>query len=512
MSVSKSQRIAKNTLMLYFRMFLIIGVSLYTTRIVLDLLGVNDYGTYNVVAGFVSMFTFLNGALSASTSRFLTFEIGRKRNNRINEVFQTSLTIHIFFGIIVFISLQIFGNWFLNNKLTIPDGRILAANYAFQFAVLSAFLTILQVPFTATIIAHEKMSIYAYLGIFEAFSKLLLVLALKYTSTDKLITYAFLMFISSIITFLFYFLYSKKSFDECSIKLLFKKNLLTKMATYSAWSIIGHLSLVLRTQGVNILLNMFFGPIANAARGLAFQISTVIANFNQSFIIAVNPQIIKNYAKGKQNDMLSLVYKSSKYSFLLLMLILIPVILELDFLLSIWLKDVPKYTLIFTKLVLINTLIDSFSPPLLTCIQATGRIKNYQFFVAGFLILNLPISYVLFQLGFQPYITFVVSIIIATISLFIRLILIKKEIDAFNIREYIYKVFLTCILIFILSCAIPIWLHLKLESNIYRAAIVTISSTILSVTLAWNIALSRSEKMYIKEKIKGLKNGQQTSS
>jgi len=478
------------------------GVSLYTTRIVLDVLGVQDFGIYNVVAGFVSMFAFLNGALSAASSRFLSFEMGKKATNKLQLVFRTSLTIHVVLGILVFVVLLVLGIWFVNNKLVIPAERLYAANLIFLLASIGAVVGIVQVPFTASIIANEKMNIYAYIGVFDVVVRLLLVILLKVSSQDKLILYGVFMLIIVISLFLIYLIYCKRSFRECKISLLINKEMLQKMLLYSGWSFVGSFANLMKTQGINVLINMFFGPSVNAARGIAYQINMALGQFAQNFIIASNPQIIKYYAANDIKSMLFLVINVAKFSFFLMLLVGIPLILETDYLLSLWLVKIPDYTSIFIKLILVNILIDSFTFPMGASIQATGKIKLYQLVIGGIISLNIPFVYLFFKAGLPPESSVIVTIVLAFISLFARVLLIKKEIPTFRGVSFIIHVFFRSFLVAGLSFVLPYLIFSNMDSGFIRFVIVSLVGVLSTLLFVLLIGINKSEKQFVYAKVR----------
>nr|WP_319400778.1 MATE family efflux transporter [uncultured Carboxylicivirga sp.] len=500
-TVENNKRIVRNTLMLYIRMFLVMGVSLYTTRIVLSVLGVEDFGIYNVVAGFVSMFVFLNGALSAATSRFLSFELGKKEYSKLESIFKTSFTIHFFLALAVFLVLIVGGFWMLNTKLVIPEERMKAANVVFLFSSIGAVIGIIQVPFSATIIANEKMKIYAYVGIFDVVIRLILVFLLKVLSYDKLITYSFLMLSIVVSIFFIYLIYCKRSFKECKVAFLFRRDLLKSMLTYSGWSFIGSFAAMIKNQGINVLINLFFGPAVNAARGIAFQVNNALGQFAQNFIIASNPQIIKYYASNEVNPMVELVMNVAKFSFFLMLLIGIPFILEADFILSIWLVEIPEYAAIFLRLIIINLLLESFTYPMGTSVQATGRIKLYQMVVGGTITLNLPITYVCFKAGLPPQSSILVSIGLTVVSLFFRLILIKKEIPQFKSLTFATTVFLKSFIVACLSFVAPYMLYTNMEMGFVRFFVVGISGVVSTALFIFLIGVNKKERQFMLNKV-----------
>ncbi len=497
MTSENNKRIAKNTGMLYIRMLLTMFISLYTSRIVLKILGVEDFGIYNVVGGVVSMFVFLQGALGAATSRFLAFELGKKDIPQLKKVFRSAFTIHVVFALVILLFLETVGLWFLNNKLVIPAERLYAANWIYQFSIFSSIVSVIQIPLTASIIAHERMNIYAWLGIFDVVMKLAIVLLLDYSGFDKLITYGFLLAVISSLLFLIYHLYCTKKFTEYILQFIFKKELLKEMLCYSGWSFIGSFATIMKLQGINILLNIFFGPGVNAARGIAYQVNNAVNSFTQNFTTAINPQIIKNYANGEIDAMMNLLFRGTIFSYFLLLFLGLPIILEAEFILDLWLVDVPEYAVIFTRLVIINALIESFTYVMGAAIQATGNIRFHQVVVGAFLLLNLPASYLILKADYPPQSTLVVSIILALLTLILRVIIIKRQIPQLPLKKFIQGVFGVAGLITLLSTPLPAYLAHHLPQGLNRFLIVVSLSLFSVVIVIWFLGINQTERRFI---------------
>jgi len=490
-------RIAKNTWMLYIRMMLSMFISLYTSRLVLKILGVEDYGIYNVVGGVVSMFIFMNGALGSATARFLAFELGKNNISQLKMVFRSAFTIHVLFALIILIFLETIGLWFVNKLLVIPAARLLAANWIFQFSIFISVISIIQVPLIASIIAHENMGVYAYLGIFDVIMKLLVVFLLNYSGYDKLITYAFLITVISLLVFIIYHIYCTNKFIEYLPSLLLDKMLFKEMLGYSSWSFIGSFSIILKLQGTNILLNIFFGPAVNAARGIAYQINAAVNRFTQNFSTALNPQIIKYYATGDIKSMMRLLIRGAKFSYFLLLFLGLPIIFETKFILDLWLVNVPDYAVIFTRLVIINSLLESFIFVLGASIQATGRIKWYQIVVGGFLLLNLPVSYLFLKIGYPPQTTLVISIILAFFALILRVVLIKMQIPELPVKLFLHNVFFVAALVTLIGFSIPIYIEHIIEPGWNKFLMVSISGFLTTAIAIWFLGLSISERLFL---------------
>lgn len=425
--------------MLYFRMILTMAVSLYTSRVVLNTLGVVDFGIYNVVGGFVLMLGFLNSAMSSGTQRFLAFEIGKGDSAGFGRVFLMSINIHGLIGLAVLLVAETLGLWFVNNHLVIPAERLSAANWVFQFAVFSFIVTVLSVPYNAAIIAHERMSVFAWLSILEVSLKLAVVFMLDFTGFDKLKVYSVLMFAVVLIIRFIYGLYCQRHIEQTKFKFFWNHALFKTLLSYAGWNLWGNIAGVIAIQGTNILLNLFFGPALNAAKAVSDQVRGAVNGFVVNFQMAVNPQIVKSYAKRDLVYMHALVAQSAKVSFFLMFLLAVPVLFRVEYLLEKWLIHVPDNTGIFIQLSLIILLFDSISGPLMTAAQATGKIRVYQSVVGGFLLLNVPLSYLFLKMGYGPNAVFVVGILVAFFAFFIRLFIISPLIN-FSVSRFLKQI------------------------------------------------------------------------
>ena len=498
-NTENNKRIAKNTAMLYFRMLIIMSVSLYTSRIILNTLGVEDFGIYNVVGGFVTMFAFLNNAMSSSTQRFLTVELGRKDYRQLTNVFSMSVNIHFLIAGIIFVLSETVGLWFLNTQLTIPAERIIAANWVYQFSIMALLVSIVSVPYNAIIIAHERMNVFAWISIVEVGLKLLIVFMLQWFGFDKLKLYAVLLFSVSLIIRIIYGIYCRINFSESKFSLHWDKPLFKILISFASWNLWGSLSAVLYNQGINVLLNIFFGPVVNAARAIAYQIRSAVDAFVQNFQMALRPQIIKSYASDDLKYMHQLVFQGAKYSFFLLFILTLPILLETKIILNLWLKTVPDYTVVFTRLVIINILIDVVSGTLMTAAQASGKIKLYQGIVGGLLLLNLPVSYLFLKLGFSPEVTLYISIGISIIAFFARLKIVCPLVNL-SIIGYFRNVVFLIMPVSMISLVFPLLIQYFLPDGFYRLIIVVFSA-ILSVTVTiFYVGLSRNEQIFMLEK------------
>lgn len=494
-----NKRIAKNTGMLYIRMLLTMAVTLYTSRIVLNTLGIEDYGIYNVVGGFVFMLGFLNNSMAIATQRFLSFEIGRNDRIQLSRVFSMSINIHFLIAIIILVMAETVGLWFLNTQLTIPTERMVSANWVYQFSILAFIVNVISVPYNATIIANERMNAFAWISIIEVSLKLLIVFLLIWFGYDKLKLYGFLVFIVSLIIGFIYNIYSRHNFPESKFNLLWDKSLFKKMINFVSWSLWGSGASVMYNQGVNILLNLFFGPAINAARGIAFQVQGAVNSFVYNFQIAMKPQIIKSYASDNLEYMHQLIFQGAKYSFFLLFTLSLPILLETEIVLKLWLNIVPEYTLIFTKLVIINVLIDSISGTLMTAAQASGKIKLYQGIVGGLLLLILPISYLFLKFGFSPQVTLYISISISIIALFVRLIILRNIIQI-HVKDFLIKVVFNVIIVGLVTVVLPLTIHLIIiDQSFLRLILVGFTTIISSLGSIYLLGLNKDEKQYFLE-------------
>lgn len=452
----RTRRIAKNTLMLYVRMLFMMFMGLYTSRIVLQALGEGDYGIYNVVGGVVAMFTIISGALNSAVSRFITFEMGKGEGVRLNKVYSTAVIIQIVLAAVVVAVAEPVGLWFIDNEMTISPERIPAARWVLHFSLLAFVVNLMSVPQMASITAHERMSAYAWIGILDGLLRFGVALLISCSGHDRLVAYAALMAVSVLIVRMAYGIYCRLHFPECRFRPVFDRPLMKEMFSFAGWNFIGVTAGVLRDHGGNILVNVFSGSVAvNAARGVALQLSNAVQSFVTNFMTAVNPQITKSYAAGEKDYMFSLMRKSSRMAYYLLLIIVLPVIFNVDYLLSIWLDDVPAGAASFARLFLILALSESLSGPLMTGMQATGNIRDYQIVVGGLIMLNFPVSYIFLKAGAGPEITVVVSIVISQICLFARLYMLHRQVD-FPVSEFLKRVYLNIIIVTLTAVVLPV--------------------------------------------------------
>lgn len=437
-----NKRIAKNTLLLYFRMLFMMVVSLYTSRVILNALGVEDFGIYNVVGGVVAMFSVISSSLSGAISRFITYELGKGDQSKLNKIFSASVTIQLLLSLIIVVLIESVGVWFLNAKMTIPVERMTAANWVLQFSIVTFVINLISVPYNAAIIAHEKMSAFAYISILDAIGKLSIAFVIMISPIDRLVFYAIMMCVIALMVRFAYGYYCKKHFAECTYHFQWDKDILKKMFSFAGWNFIGAASGVFKTQGISILINLFYGAIANAARGISVQVNTAVASFSNNFMTALNPQITKSYATGDLSYMHKLIFEGTKFSFFLMLFLSLPIMLETQQILIVWLKIVPPNAVGFVRVTLIYALVESISAPLITSMLATGNIKKYQIIVGGTNLLIIPIAYLVLKIGeFKsfPEITIVVAIVIGLINLYQRVYLLRNMIKL-NAVVYIKNV------------------------------------------------------------------------
>lgn len=499
MPSENNKRIAKNSLMLYIRMFFTMLVGFYTSRVVLNELGVTDYGIYNVVGGVVAMFSVISSSLSAAISRFITIELGKGCRERLKMIFSISVCIQLCLSFIIIILAETIGLWFLNNKMNIPETRNIAANWVFHFSILTFVINLISVPYNASIIAHEKMSVFAYISIFEAVGRLSIAFFIQFSPMDRLVFYSLLMsFVALIIRFI-YGAYCKRHFEECRFHIVLDKTLLREMFGFAGWNFIGATSAVLRDQGGNIIINLFCGPVVNAARGIAFQVNSAVQSFVGNFMTALNPQITKSYASGDRNYMRMLIYQGARLSFYMLLLLSIPIIVNAHYILALWLKNVPEHTVSFIRLALIFAMSESLSNPLITAMLATGKIRNYQVIVGSLQMMNLPISYILLRLGMIPETVFIVSICISQCCLVARLYMLRGMIGL-SARKYVKNVYANVIVVAVLSFIIPSLLSYCLNETFLNFILTCLVSIICTGIAIYWTGCSKKERQLVMSK------------
>ena len=504
-TTENNKRIARNTLLLYFRMLFLMIISLYTSRIVLNALGVEDFGIYNVAGGVVAMFSILSGSLSAAISRFITYELGKNNILKLKVIFSSAITIQIGLGIVIVFFAETIGIWFLNTQMNIPIERMVAANWVLQFSIITFIINLISVPYNAVIIAHEKMSAFAYISIFEAIGKLLIAYLITISPIDKLIFYAILMCVVAIAIRLLYGYYCKRHFDECRFHFIWNKQIFQQIFSFAGWNFIGASSAVLRDHGGNIIINLFCGPTVNAARGIAFQVNNAIQGFVSNFMTALNPQITKSYAVKNYTYMMTLIFQGARLSFYMLLLLSLPIIINTHYLLTLWLNTVPEHTVLFVRLVLIFAMSESISGPLITAMLATGNIRNYQIIVGGLQMLNLPISYILLSLGAIPETVLIVAVLISQCCLMSRFYMLKKMIKL-KIKDYLKKVYFNIITVSIIAIILPICMQERLAENFINFLLSSLICMLCTYLSIYYIGCSYEERKFIYNKFLILKS------
>ena len=499
-NTSNNKIILKNTGMLYIRMLVVMAVSFYTVRIVLEELGISDYGLYNIVGGIVVLFSFLKTTLTSASQRFFSFTIGKGNVKEMEEIFKTNIFFYLIVCAVIIILSETIGLWFLNSQLNIELDRIEAANWTYQMSIIAFILSTMTVPYESVITSHENMSFYAYVSILEAFLKLIVAYLLALFQYDKLIIYSILITFSSLVVFLVYAIYCQKKFQECSFGFSWNRKMFKEIAAYSAWNIVGTTASIVNNQGSNIVLNLYFGTVVNGAKAIASQIIGVATRFSSNFFTAVRPRLIKLYASGRLDEMYKLINQSAKVSYFLIFIIALPLILQIDYVLSLWLGHVPPYAKIFAILSIVSILIDSLSNPLVSAAQATGNIKKYQITLCIILLSGVPVSYCLLSFYKNPNLVFYITIFISLISLIARLIivrsLIKLPVKSF-LKDVVFHVCLSSTLSVIVAY---IYIHYSHSSGNSFLGFVVNTLIILIVTVAAIIVfgLNKTERTQVK--------------
>ena len=498
---SKTKRIFKNTLVLYVRMLFLMVITLYTSRVILDALGVEDYGIYNVVGGFVALFAIVSRSLSGAESRFLNYAMGTDDKERVKTTFSSIVTIQVFLAIVVAILAEAIGVWFLNNKMVIPHDRLVAANWCFQLSVLTFCYNLFAVPYNAAIIAHEKMKVFAYVSIVEGIAKLAISYLIFCSPIDKLVFYAILLCLLQIVVREMYRHYCLSHFEECKYKFVYDKSLLRELISYAGWGYIGSTADVLRNQGINVLINLFFGPAINAARAISNQVLHAVDGFINTFMVAVRPQMVQSYAAGNINYVNELIIMSTKFSYYLFLILSLPIIFNTDALLHLWLKVVPDHCAIFVQLTLVFAMITILSRPISIAQAATGKIRDYQLVVSGVQLLNLPISYCCLRFGCDVAVVLVVAIVLAIIVIFLSMFMIRR-IMQFNVMIFVRQVLLKVLCVTTISLIIPTLIHFFLPHNkfwLFMGILFCLFTTVLFVFI---IGCNNQERSYVIHTIK----------
>lgn len=482
------------------RMVIVLIISLYTTREVLKVLGVEDYGVYNVVCGFVSMFAFLNTSMSNGIQRFYNFEYGKNGETGANRVYITSLFIQFFLCIIVVILTESFGLWYLHNKMVIPESRYIAAEWIFQFSVISFIVIIMQVPYTAAVMSHEKMDYYAFISILDAISRLVIVLLLPFFDADRLILYGLFLLIIRLLEFSLYFFYCKHSFTEIHFikhKTHIDKQLFKSMLGFSGWNLFGSFSNMMRDQGINLIMNFFFGPIVNAARGVAMQVNSGVTGLVTSTVTPVRPQVVQSYARGEMHRVMNLTYTISKFSLFFLLLITLPLCIEIDFVLNVWLGDnIPQHTQDFIIIVLLTNAILIPMSSQAALVHASGKMRNYQVIGSIVKVLSVPIAFVMMKNGFTPEWALIMVLIFDAVGLIVGMFIIRTLMP-FDITDYIRKVFVPLIPISLLGVLASYLVHVSMDNELLRFFLVLFVSTVVCSLSIILMGMTKEEKKLV---------------
>ncbi len=493
-----NKRIARNTAFLYVRMVFVLLVSLYTTRVVLHVLGVVDYGINNVVAGFVSLFAFLNTSMTNGIQRFYNFKLGSEGPDSLKKVFNMALLIQGGLAVVIVALLETLGIWYLENEMVIPSDRMDAARWIFQFSVASLVMLVLQIPYSAAIMAHEKMDYYAFVSIFDSIAKLGIALIIPFIGKDKLITYGFLILLIAAANFVLYYGYARIKFKEIRIERGFDKDLLKSMVSFSGWNVFGTFAYMMKSQGLNLLLNAFFGPVVNAARGVSNQIMGAIQGFSANIVVSFRPQVVQSYAAGDRERVRKLFFSLSKISFILLYSISVPIVIDLSFILRLWLgSDIPEYTIPFTVLVLVNMVVSSLHTPLTQVVHAVGKMKVFQLTISIIICSILPISWVFLRFGAEPTTVYWVSFIVTIINQIVC-VFVVRAIFPFSIREYLSKVILPCFIFVLLSPLLPLIVHHFMQESLVRLLTVLFVSVVSSASIIYALLLDEREQTVVR--------------
>ena len=501
---ANNNRIAKNTLLLYIRMFFMLLISLYTSRVVLSTLGIVDYGINNVVGGVITMLGFLTSSLSAASSRYITYDLGKGDMAALKKTFGNILSIHFILAAIVLVIGETLGLWFMSTQLQIPQERETAALWVYQFSIFSSVLAVISVPYNATIIAHEKMSAFAYISIADAILKLLIVYLIVIIPYDKLIIYAILYFCIQTFDCIVYGVYCSRHFEETHTRLRYDGKLFREIFAFAGWTMNGNLAVIGYTQGLNILLNIFFGPAVNAARGIAVQVQGVCQQFCNSFQMALNPQLTKNYAQGDLDNMHRLLIKSSKFSFYILFFIVLPLMFKAEFVLKLWLGIIPEHTVTFLRLILIVGLLYTLSNPIIVSVHATGKLKKFQLIEGTILLTIVPIAYILLKsFGIRPEYVFVVHIAVELCTLYARLRIVLPMINM-KLSDYVRSVLKPIAFVVFLSPWLPYITNITVHGQWSSFFIVCIMCVLCISGCVYLIGCTVSERMFIKRKLSGI--------
>lgn len=499
-----NKRIAKNTILLFFRMFIVLAITLYTSRVVLNALGVEDYGVYNVIAGFVSMFSFLNASFSSTIQRFYNYSLGKGEVRGVSEVYSVSLIVMIILAVVLIVASEVLGLWFIENKLVVDPQRLTAARWLLQASICSLFFLFIQMPFSSAIMAKEKMDYYAFVGIIEVLLKLSIAIIVSHFSHDKLILYSWLLVIVAFVNFLFYFIYAKNKFPDLRFSLVKEIKVYLNIFQFSGWSALSGVSQIVKNQGLNMVLNVFFGPVVNAARGIAFQVKSAMLSFVSNIITASRPQIVESYVAGNIERTKRLMFTISKISYVMLLVIALPLSLNIDYVLTLWLgTNVPDYTGVFTIWVIVTTLVDNLNSPIQTVVYAEGKIAWYSIITSTLSILVYPTAYCALRIGCTPISVFKISFLFSILIQIVCMICLQRTAKGFSAMDYFIKVMIPICIVTILSSVCILGITYIFADGFVRLFISILSSIIIVCIITYWLGLNYKERQLCKSILRG---------
>ena len=493
---SDNKRIAKNTVYMYLRMIITVLIGLYTSRVILASLGFDDYGLYNVIGGIIAMFGFINGAMTNTTSRYITYYLGKNDVKRQWEVFSTSFYIHVFIALFIVFLGETVGLWYVYNKLVVPEGRFTAAMWLYQFTVITTAVNIISVPFNSAVIAHEKMSMYAFIAILDSFLKLGIAISINYAPFDKLIYYGLMILLVHLMDNAIYWIYSTKKFEGVKLIRVFDKSLFKEMFGFTGWNLFGSFSNIFFTQGINLILNFFCGTAVNAARGIAVQVDGLVRQFATNVQTAINPQIIKSYAQSEKERFFTLIFASSRYCFYLLFLLALPISLEANFLLSLWLGNFPEHTVNFIRITLATVTLESLVTPMFMANLASGKVKIYQIVMSVTAFVFIPITFFAIKITGVPESVFICYFILSVVEIIARIFIVHRQVDLPR-RRYIKEVIVNIVVVTLLSVVVPVIVHTQMNEGWSRLIVVGVISVLSVGSIVYFIGINRREREYI---------------
>lgn len=505
-NISNNKRIAKNSLFMSIRLFIVLIITLYTSRVILNVLGVEDYGIYNVVAGFVMMFGFLNSSLSNGIQRFFNYELGKNGAEGANKVYNMALLIQIILVVIVIVPTEIIGTWYLHHKMVIPEERMFAAEWIFQLSLMTLVFNIIQVPYISAVMAHERMDFYAVVSVLDVLIKLGMIFIIPLLNNDALILYGISITLVSLLNFLLYLWYSKRNFKEIKIEKTFQPSLFKEMLSFSGWNLFGTLGQMLKDQGVNLILNFFFGPIVNAARGIAYQVNGGMQSFVSNLTVPVRPQVVQSYSQGNISRSLSLTYTISKLSCFVLLMMSLPIMLEINYVLHIWLGDnVPTHTTVFIEIIVLNSFINNLNSAISGVVHASGKMKVYQLCGGSISLISIVFVYIAMLIYGIPSIALVVLLVLDIIRQFVALVVLKSIVIEFSLKTYCREILTPIIIVSLLSLIFPVLVHNLMTEGIIRFSIVLLISVFSVCVCIYFVGLNTTEKAIIKQLLINIK-------